>query len=319
MPETGSVDRTLMMSSETTRVIDESAVEEIKALSQEPGLTGLNEALLPDKPVVVNDANAASTAFNLRDLWAYRELLYFLTWRDIKVKYKQTAMGAAWAIIQPLFMVLVFAVFFGVFMEVPTEGMPFTLFFYCGMMPWIFFSNSIFLCSGSLINNTNLITKIYFPRTIIPAATIGAGLPDLLITVIILIGLMIYYKVTLTWNILVLPLMLVLTVWLAMAFGIWLSALTVRYRDIRHALSFVLQLWMFTTPIIYPLSIVHEKWHWAMYLNPMTGVVEGIRSSILGRSFNVEAIMFSVGIAVVSLIASIFAFRRLEKGFADLL
>ena len=274
---------------------------------------------LPDKPVVMNDANAASAAFNLRDIWAYRELLYFLTWRDIKVKYKQTAMGAAWAIIQPLFMVIVFAVFFGIFMGVPTDGIPFIIFFYCGMMPWIFFSNSIVMCSGSLISNTNLITKIYFPRTIIPAATVGAGLPDLLISVAILLGLTFYYKITLTWHILMLPLMLLLTIWLAMAFGIWLAALTVRYRDIRHALAFGIQLWMFLTPIMYPLSVVPEKWHWVMYLNPMTGVVEGIRSAITGRDFNWLALEFSVAIAVLTLSASIFAFRRLEKSFADLL
>ncbi|MGI9106616.1 MAG: ABC transporter permease [Pyrinomonadaceae bacterium] len=279
----------------------------------------VSPSLLPEKPVVINDANAASTAFNLHDIWTHRELLYFLTWRDIKVKYKQTAMGAAWAIIQPLFMVIVFAVFFGIFMGIPTDGMPFIIFFYCGMVAWVFFSNSIFMCSGSLISNTNLITKIYFPRTIIPVAAIGAGLPDLLIAVVILIGMMFYYKITLTWYILMLPLMLLLTIWMATAFGVWLAALTVRYRDIRHALSFVLQMWMFLTPIMYPLSVVPEKWHWAMYLNPMTGIVEGIRSSITGRGFNWLALEFSVVIAVLALAASIFAFRRLDKSFADLL
>jgi len=283
------------------------------------GVTHPNETLLPDKPLVINDANAASAAFNLRDLWAHRELLYFLTWRDIKVKYKQTAMGAVWAIIQPLFMVIVFAVFFGIFMGIPTDGMPFIIFFYCGMVAWVFFSNSIFMCSGSLINNTNLITKIYFPRTIVPAAAIGAGLPDLLIAVSILVGMMFYYRISLTWYILMLPLMLLLTVWLALAFGVWLAALTVRYRDIRHALSFVLQMWMFLTPIMYPLSVVPEKWRWAMYLNPMTGIVEGIRSSITGRGFNWLALEFSLAIAALALAASVFAFRRLDKSFADLL
>lgn len=307
------------MSIETRRVINESVMDEIQTSPQQTGLSPQKDDALPNEPVVVNDANAASAAFNLRDIWVYRELLYFLTWRDIKVKYKQTAMGAAWAIIQPLFMVLIFAVFFGIFMDVPTDGMPFTLFFYCGMMPWVFFSNSIFMCSGSLINNTNLITKIYFPRTIIPTATIGAGLPDLLISLLLLIGLMFYYQVELTWNLVLLPAMLLLTIWLAMGFGIWLSALTVRYRDIRHVLTFGLQLWMFTTPIIYPLSVVHEKWRWMMYINPMTGVVEGIRSSLTGKGINWVALTFSVLIAMVTLTASIFAFRRLEKGFADLL
>ena len=274
---------------------------------------------LPDKPVVMNDANAASAAFNLRDIWAYRELLYFLTWRDIKVKYKQTAMGAAWAIIQPLFMVIVFAVFFGIFMGVPTDGMPHLVFFYCGLMPWIFFSTSLGVCSSSLISNTNLITKIYFPRTIIPIATIGAGVPDLLITVAILLGIVVYYKIALTWQLLMLPAMLILTTWLAASFGIWLAALTVRYRDIRHALPFVLQLWFFVTPIIFPLSVVPAKWRWAMYLNPMTGIVEGIRSAVVGKSFNWTAIGCSVVIALLTFGASIYTFRRLEKGFADVL
>ena len=298
----------------------ESVVEEIQTSSQQTGLAGRQDhALLPAKPIVVNDAEAASTAFNLRDIWDHRELLYFLTWRDIKVKYKQTAMGAAWAIIQPLFMVIVFAVFFGIFMEVPTDGMPHLVFFYCGLMPWIFFSTALGLCSNSLINNTNLITKIYFPRTIIPLSTIGACVPDLLITVALLFSIVFYYRIAVTWHLLMLPAILLLVMWLATAFGIWLAALTVRYRDIRHALPFVLQLWFFTTPIVYPLSVVPQKWHWAMYLNPMTGIVEGLRSAIAGRNFNWTGIGLSVGIALLIFMASIYAFRRLEKSFADLL
>ena len=308
------------MSSEPTRVINETAIEETQTSLQRTGLTRQpDDPALPDKPIVLNDAQASSTAFNLHDIWAYRELLYFLTWRDIKVKYKQTAMGAAWAIIQPLFMVIVFAVFFGLFMQVPTDNMPHLVFFYCGLMPWIFFSTALGMCSNSLINNTNLITKIYFPRTIIPLSTIGAGLPDLLITVAILFSIMFYYGYAPTWHLLMLPVMLLLMMWLATGFGIWLAAMTVRFRDIRHALPFVIQLWFFTTPIVYPLSVVPQKWHWAMYLNPMTGIIEGVRSAIAGRNFNWTAIEISAGIALAIFMASIYAFRRLEKSFADLL
>lgn len=307
------------MGSETTRVINKSVIEEAQTASHGRGLAGQDHTLLPDRPVVANDANAASTAFNLRDIWLHRELLFFLTWRDVKVKYKQTAMGAAWAVIQPLFMVLVFAVFFGIFMQVPTDDMPHLVFFYCGLMPWIFFSTSLSLSSVSLINNTNLITKIYFPRTIIPIATIGANVPDLLIAVAILLGVALYYKIALTWHLLMLPALLGLTMWLAAAFGIWLAALTVRYRDIRHALPFVIQLWFFITPIIFPLSVVPKRWHWAMYLNPMTGIVEGIRSSVVGKDFNWTAIACSFAIAFLTFVASIYAFRRLEKSFADVL
>lgn len=307
------------MGSETTGLINESVIEGKQTSPHQTGLRRKQDAPLPDKPVVVNDANAASAAFNLHDIWAYRELLYFLTWRDIKVKYKQTAMGAAWAIIQPLFMVIVFAVFFGIFMQVPTDGMPHLVFFYCGLMPWIFFSTALGMCCNSLINNTNLITKIYFPRTLVPLSTIGAGLPDLLITVAILCSIMFYFRLALTWHLLMLPAILLLMMWLATAFGIWLAALTVRYRDIRHALPFVLQLWFFITPIVYPLSVVPEKWHWVMYLNPMTGIVEGVRSAVAGRDFNWTAIEISAGIALLIFTASIYSFRRLERSFADLL
>ena len=272
---------------------------------------------LPDKPVVANDANDALVAFSFRELWEYRELLYFLTWRDIKVRYKQTAMGAVWAIIQPLFMVIIFAVFFGIFMRVPTDGMPFLFFFYCGLLPWTFFSNAISNSSMSLVGNSNLITKIYFPRVIIPIATIGAGFLDLLIASVILVGLVIYYSFPLTQNILLLPLLILLTILLASGLGMWLAALTVKYRDVRHALPFTLQLWMFLTPIVYPLSIIPEKWHWAMFINPLTGIVEGVRASFTGHSINWIALLASTVVTVLILVFSVYEFRRIERSFAD--
>jgi lipopolysaccharide transport system permease protein len=274
---------------------------------------------LPAKPVVLNDAESAQAIFEAQEFWNYRELLLFLTWRDIKVRYKQTAMGAAWAIIQPLFMMLTFAVFFGIFVGVPTDGMPHLLFFYSGLMPWTFFAGAVSNCSTSLVGSSNLITKVYFPRLIVPAASIGSGFVDLLITCALLFGLAFFYRIPLSASALVFPLLIVQTVVLAFALGAWLSALMVKYRDIRHALPFVLQMWMFLTPIVYPLSIVPEKWRWLMYLNPMTGIVEGVRASMTGRPINLAAAAISVAITLVLLGVTFTQFRRLEKGFADLI
>lgn len=271
------------------------------------------------KPVIVNESQERLASLDLREIWDCRELLYFLTWRDIKVRYKQTAIGATWAIIQPLFMMLIFAVFFGVFIGVPTDGMPFMLFFYCGLMPWTFFSGAVNAGSGSLVNNSNLITKVYFPRLIVPAAAVCALLVDLLITLVILFGLAIYYGLHPTWRLAVLPVLILMTILLAFEFGLWLSALTVKYRDIRHALPFVLQLWMFLTPIVYPLSVVPERWRWLMYINPLTGIVEGIRSVFTAQRFNLPALAFSSIAMFVMLIGSLHTFRRIEKSFADLL
>jgi lipopolysaccharide transport system permease protein len=275
---------------------------------------------LPERPVVVNDARDSLVPLSLKELVAHRELLYFLTWRDIKVKYKQTAMGAAWAIIQPLFMMIVFSIFFGLFMGVPTEGMSFFLFFYSGLLPWTFFSTAIMLGSVSLVNNANLITKVYFPRIIIPASVVGAGLVDLLIASVIFAGLAAYHNVSLSPKLLMLPVFFLLTTLLSLGFGTWLAALTVKYRDVRHALPFVTQIWFFVTPIIYPLSVVDERWRWLMYANPMTGIVEGIRASLVaGRAFNWTGIYISTALTVVILIGSVYAFRRIEKSFADLI
>ena len=274
---------------------------------------------MPEQPVVVNDADAVLASFRVRDLWAYRELMLFLTWRDIKVRYKQTVMGATWAIIQPLFIVIIFAVFFGLLVGVPTEGMPFVVFYFCGLLPWTFFSNAVMQSSMSLVNNANLITKVYFPRTIVPAAAVGSGLVDLLISTVILIGLAIYYKLGVTPAALMLPALIGLTVLLALALGMWLAALTVKYRDVRHALPFVMQIWMFITPIIYPLEVVPEKWRWLMFLNPLTGIVEGLRASMTGRGFDWPSLSISALVTLAALFAAAYAFQRIERSFADLI
>lgn len=276
-------------------------------------------ALETKKPIIVNESQDQLSSLNLREIWARRELLYFLTWRDIKVRYKQTAMGAAWAIIQPVFMMLTFAVFFGLLIGIRTGGMPFLLFFYCGIMPWTFFSAAINAGMGSLIGSSNLITKVYFPRIIVPAAAVGALLIDLAITLVILVGLGFYYGIPLTWNLAMFPVLILMTVGLSFEFGLWLSALTVTYRDIRHALPFVLQLWMFWTPIVYPLSIVPAKWRWVMYINPLTGIVEGLRAVFTGQPFNWKAIAVTAVALVVMLFWSVNIFRRTEKRLADLI
>jgi lipopolysaccharide transport system permease protein len=286
-----------------------------------PAVTSkLNDRLSASKTtLIVNDADQPASVINLRELWRYRDLLYFLIWRDVKVRYKQAAMGAMWAIIQPLGMVLVFAVFFGMFIGIPTDGMPHTLFFYCGLMPWVFFSTAISAGSTSLINSSNLITKVYFPRVIVPVAAVGALFIDLLITCAILLGLGLYYGIVWSAAVSMFPVMLLMTIMLALNLAMWLAALTVKYRDIRHALPFVLQLWMFVTPIIYPVSVISGKWRWLMYLNPLTGIVEGIRSSLTGRSFNWTAIAFSAGITLFTIPLAIKTFQRIEKSFADLI
>jgi lipopolysaccharide transport system permease protein len=281
------------------------------------------EAALPPsqktKRPLINDSQQSLGVIDLREIWTYRDLLFFLTWRDIKVRYKQAAMGAAWAIIQPLGLMLIFAVFFGVFMGLSTDGMPHTLFFYSALAPWMFFSGAVSSGSVSLIQNSNLITKVYFPRVLVPAAAVGGLLVDLLITCAILIGLSVFYRMPWTWELLMFPAMILLTILLALDFSIWLAALTVKYRDIRHALPFVLQMWMFLTPTIYPLSVVPAKWRWLMYINPFTGVAEGIRSSLSGNKFNWTAISVSVAIALIMLPCSLHVFRRIEKSFADLI
>jgi lipopolysaccharide transport system permease protein len=274
---------------------------------------------LPEKPVVLNDAQASVLKIGLAELWQYRELLIFLTWRDIKVRYKQTAMGAAWAIIQPLFLMLTFAVFFGVFIGVPTDGMPHMIFFYCGLMPWTFFSGAVSMASMSLVSSSNLITKVYFPRLIVPIASVGSGLVDLAITCAILIALALFYRMPLSAAMLVFPVFVFQTVILSASLGLWLSGLTVKYRDVRHALPFVLQLWMFLTPIMYPLSVVPQNFRWLMYINPLTGVAEGIRAAVSGHPFNWAAITISWAITLTLLTISISAFRRLETSFADLI
>jgi len=272
-----------------------------------------------DRPLVTIEPNKRWSADEVRDLWAYRELLYFLTWRDVKVRYKQTELGVAWAILQPLLTMLIFTIFFGKLARVPSDNIPYPIFAYAGLLPWTFFANALSNSGNSLVGSANLITKVYFPRLIIPGAAVAAGLVDFAIGFVILILLMIYYQVGLTWNLLMFPVLLLLTTLLALGMGMWLSALNVKYRDVRFALPFLIQLWMFVSPIIYPASFVPASLRWVLALNPLTGIIEGYRSSLFGLPFNWTALAISAGITLALLVYSAYVFRQMEKSFADII
>ena len=274
---------------------------------------------LPEEPLVVIEPNKRWSALDLGDIWAFRELLYFLTWRDVKVRYKQTELGVAWAIIQPLFTMLIFTLFFGRLAGVPSDNIPYPIFAFAGLMAWTFFANAITHSGNSLVGSANLITKVYFPRMIIPGAAVAGGLVDFAIAFVILVLLMIYYGIGFTWNMLMFPVLLLFTTLLALGMGMWMSALNVKYRDVRFALPFMVQLWMYVSPVIYPTSFLPEKLRWLLSLNPMTGIIEGYRSSLFGRPFNWIALAISAAITLLLLIYSSYAFRRMEKSFADII
>lgn len=274
----------------------------------------------PDNVVVIIEPTKSWVPLRLGDLWQYRELLYFLTWRDVKVRYKQTVLGAAWAILQPLLTMLIFTLLFGELAGIPSEGIPYPIFAFGGLLIWVFFSNSVTNSGNSLVGSSNLITKIYFPRMIIPAAAVGAGLVDLALAFVIQIGLMAYYKVHLTWGLAMIPVLIVLASMLALGVGMWLSALNVKYRDIRYAIPFLMQLWMFSSPIIYPVSMVPAKWQWVLMLNPLTGIIQNFRIALFGKQpFEWKSLGVSALITVVVLVYSAFSFRRMEKDFADVI
>jgi lipopolysaccharide transport system permease protein len=274
---------------------------------------------LPEKPVVVIEPSKSLVALNLRDLWNYRDLFYILTMRDIKVRYKQTILGAAWAIIQPLFTMIIFTIFFGGLAGVPSDGVPYPIFAFAGLLPWTFFANSITNSSNSLVGNSNLITKVYFPRMVIPIASVAAGLLDLAISFGLLVLMMIYYGIGLSINLLMLPIITLLTSLLAIGVGMWMAALNVKYRDIRYVLPFLIQLGMFASAVIFPISIVPEKWRWLMTLNPVAGFIEAFRAACFGKNFDWLHIGIAALITFAALIFSAYNFRRMERSFADLI
>jgi lipopolysaccharide transport system permease protein len=258
-------------------------------------------------------------SLKLHELWEYRELLYFLVWRDIKVRYKQTALGATWAIIQPVFTMLVFSLFFGHLGKIPSDGIPYPIFSFAALVPWTFFANGLGQSSNSLVGNANLITKIYFPRLIVPLASVFSGIVDFLLAFVVLLGMMLYYGLVPTLNVFWLPLFLLLALVTSLGVGLWFSALNVEYRDVRYVVPFITQFWLFATPIAYPSSLLPEPWRTLYGLNPMVGVVEGFRWALLGtKTAPGPIIAVSSAVALVILVSGAFYFRRMEKTFADI-
>jgi lipopolysaccharide transport system permease protein len=254
-----------------------------------------------------------------RELWAYRELLWVLTARDVKVRYKQTVLGAAWAIIRPVLTMVIFSIVFGQLARMPSDGYPYPIFVYAGLLPWTFFAAAIGTSGQSLVGSAPLVSKVYFPRLIIPLSSVGAGMIDLLISTGILLLMMLWYGVGWSVNLLAAPVLLVAVVFIALGVGTLLSALTVAYRDFTHLTPFLLQIWMYVTPVIFPVALVPERWRWLLYLNPMTGLVEGFRSAFLGKPFDVTGLGISFAMAVAIFVAGVAYFEKVERRFADII
>ena len=277
---------------------------------------------LPEEPLVIIEPSRGLSGAWLRELWSYRELLFFLAWRDVKVRYKQTALGVLWVVMQPLLMTVIFTVFLGVLARVPSDGLPFPLMVYVGLLPWTFFANSVMQGGSSIVGNSNLITKVYFPRLIIPSAAVAARLVDFAVAFVILFGMMAYYRVGLTPQVLVLPALVVLTALLALGVGMLVAALNVRYRDVGVLLPVVMQLWMFTSPVLYPVRLVRDAWPhlYRLYaLNPMVGIVDGFRASLLGQRLDWPSLAWAAGLTLFTLVGAAYAFRSVEKSFADVI
>lgn len=273
-----------------------------------------------DPPHVHIEPSKSWLKLPLKDLWRYRELLYFLTWRDIKIRYKQTALGAAWAILQPLLTMVVFTIVFGNFGNIPSDGIPYPIFSFAGLLPWQYFQQSLTVSSNSLINNANMITKVYFPRLIIPFSAVLSGLVDFAIAFAILLIMMVYYKVQPTIGILLLPVFLLLAMFTAAGVSLWLSALNVKYRDVRYVVPFLTQFWLYASPVAYPSSMLEDPLLITLYgLNPMTGVIEGFRWALLGTNPPGPMILLSALISILLVVSGLIYFNRTEKTFADVI
>lgn len=259
-------------------------------------------------------------SLRLGDLWEYRELVYFLTWRDVKVRYKQTVLGAAWAILQPFLTMLVFSLFFGRLAKMPSDGVPYPIFAFAALVPWSFFANGLTQSSNSLVGSANLITKVYFPRLAVPVATILSGAIDFLLAFVVLVGMMLYYRIAPSPNVVWLPVFMLLALLAALGTGLWLSAMNVQFRDVRYTVPFLTQFWMFATPIAYPISLLKETWQQTVFgLNPMVGAVEGFRWAIFGtREAPIAVVAVSFASAAALLVSGALYFRRMERTFADI-
>lgn len=258
-------------------------------------------------------------SLRLADLWTYRELLYFLIWRDLKVRYKQTILGAGWAILQPVLSMIVFSVIFGKLGRLPSDGIPYPVFSYAALLPWQLFSRALGDASSSLITNQNMVTKIYFPRLFLPASSVLSGLVDFGISFLVLIGLMFFYHIRFSWHMLILPAFIMMALLSAMAVGLWLSALNVQYRDIKYVTPFLIQIWLYATPIAYSSSLIPKAWRPFYGLNPMTGVADGFRWALLGQAHQIDSMFYiSLVIIIVLFISGLIYFQHMEQTFADL-
>jgi lipopolysaccharide transport system permease protein len=274
---------------------------------------------MPEKPLFVVEPRSPRHIVNFRELWAYRELFYFLVWRDVKVRYKQTVLGATWAIIQPLFTMLIFTLIFSKVARIDSNGIPYPGFAYAALLPWMFFANAITTSGNSVINNAHLVTKVYFPRLIVPVAAVCAGLVDFAVAFPMLLALMFYYQTEITLNLLLLPLLVLLTTILAIAVGAWLSSLNVKYRDVKFAIPFLVQIWMYLSPIAYPSSVVPADWRLLYSLNPFVGIIDGYRSAIFGRAFDWKTMAVSLVVTLILLVYALRQFRKMESNFADII
>lgn len=273
---------------------------------------------LQTMPHFVLEPTNGWVALHLRDIWQYRELLYFLAWRDVKVRYKQTALGISWAVLQPFMTMIVFSIFFGYLGKIPSDGIPYPIFTYAALLPWQLFANSLTASGNSLVINQQLITKVYFPRLLIPMSAILVGLVDFCIALVVFLGLMAYYNIYPTVAILALPFLVLLAMITALAVGLWLTALNVQYRDVQYTIPFLTQFWLFATPIAYPSSLVPEQWRALYALNPMVGVVEGFRWALLGNTGSLDSSIFiSFLVTGILLVGGLVYFKRMERTFAD--
>ena len=271
-----------------------------------------------DVPVIRIEPSKGWVSLKLSELWAYRELIYFFIWRDLKVRYKQTVMGVSWAIIQPLFTMVIFSLFFGRLAGVPSDGVPYPVFSYAALVPWTFFANALTQASNSLVLNANMVKKVYFPRLTMPIATVFAGVVDFTLAFIVLVGMMLFFGILPTVNVITLPFFLALALATSLGVGLWLSAMNVQFRDVRYIVPFLTQAWLFATPVAYPSSLIPEPWRALYGINPMAGVVEGFRWALLGTDTAPgPMVIVSTLVALALLVSGAFYFRRMEKTFAD--
>jgi lipopolysaccharide transport system permease protein len=288
-------------------------------MERQPASVAPTSFKVEDVPLLRITPSAGWVSLKLHELWEYRELLYFLVWRDIKVRYKQTTLGVAWAIIQPFLTMVVFSVFFGRLAKIPSDGVPYPVFSYAALVPWTFFAHGLTHASNSLVGSANLIKKIYFPRLAVPISSVTSGIVDFVLAFTVLLGMMLYYGIVPTINVLWLPALLLLALLTSLGVGLWLSAMNVQFRDVRYVVPFLTQFWLFATPIAYPSSLLPEPWRTLYGLNPMVGVVEGFRWALLGTNTAPGPIIIvSVLITLALLLGGAFYFRRLERTFADI-